>query len=509
LNTVAKERLTYLSAGAVAVLAGIWIAGGSWVLVGMMASAVGFCALAYLAPQGTHMFVLGVLVCGYVVGNRGFAQLSPAGRLPLFPAELGLIVSGSLLLIQSCVQRRLPFYIDGLNVAIAIWIGVGLLRIPFDVKEYGFAALRDFALIYYAVFFFISQAALIRHGRPTEWLQRMLLVTTALLLPLHFLFLAYPGFFTDVLTFRGVPLIFYKGDLVGTFLSIGSIVWYLHYAESPRRLWALVISLALAGAMLTTDNRASLLALVAATMWLAVTGKWQFFRILFVSGLLAAAGVLLWAQVQGKRLEQTPLYSMYEKVASIGDIYGQRTYSASASAPKGDNNRFRAVWWQTVITDTLQTNPYVGVGFGYDLAENFLRTYYPDSTDDFTARSPHNVFITVFARTGALGLLCFLALSMVLARKTFAAMRTLPVSHYDVPWCTVWAILTASCFGVVLEGPMGAVIFWIALGAGSAALVLNRDGAPRARAGQPLVEVEAENQFEDRSRHDILQNRAG
>ena len=38
-----------------------------------------------------------------------------------------------------------------------------------------------------------------------------------------------------------------------------------------------------------------------------------------------------------------------------------------------------------------------------------------------------------------------------------------------VPWLTAWAILTSSCFGVVLEGPMGAVLFWTAVGIGCAA----------------------------------------
>jgi hypothetical protein len=31
-------------------------------------------------------------------------------------------------------------------------------------------------------------------------------------------------------------------------------------------------------------------------------------------------------------------------------------------------------------------------------------------------------------------------------------------------WCACWVILISACFGVVLENPMGAVVFWILLG---------------------------------------------
>jgi hypothetical protein len=36
-------------------------------------------------------------------------------------------------------------------------------------------------------------------------------------------------------------------------------------------------------------------------------------------------------------------------------------------------------------------------------------------------------------------------------------------------WCAAWVILVSACFGVVLEGPMGAVVFWTILGLASAA----------------------------------------
>ena len=37
-----------------------------------------------------------------------------------------------------------------------------------------------------------------------------------------------------------------------------------------------------------------------------------------------------------------------------------------------------------------------------------------------------------------------------------------------VYWCMVWGIFGSACFGVVLEGPMGAIVFWTLLGMANA-----------------------------------------
>ncbi|PTY08443.1 hypothetical protein DB347_02345 [Opitutaceae bacterium EW11] len=452
-----------------AIVAGTWIAQGTWMATAVLGSAFVLAALAYLAPQATHVFVLAFLVCGYVVGNRGFAQLAPSAGLPLFPAECGLLVSGALLVVQSCIRRELPMVQDGLNRLLLLWIALGCARIGFDLYRFGFAALRDFALVYYAAFFFVAQAGIRHLESPSRWLHRILLATTAPLPLLLFAFSNYPDVFVRQLTFRGNPLIFYKGDLIGTLLSIGSVAWFIRFEEGRRRWLSLAMSLALAGTMLTTDNRASFLALVVAAVWLAIGGRWRYLQVLTASGVAVVIAILLWSQFVGRRLEDTPLRGAYEQLVSLTDFQGTRTYSTSSSGPKGDNNRFRMVWWQTVISDTARTNPYVGMGFGYDLAEEFLRAYYPDGGDDFSARSPHNVWVTLFARMGAIGVVAFLLVAAAVWRRTFWAVRQHEEPQQALPWCAAWSLLTAACFGVVLEGPMGAVVFWIALGTGNAA----------------------------------------
>jgi hypothetical protein len=65
------------------------------------------------------------------------------------------------------------------------------------------------------------------------------------------------------------------------------------------------------------------------------------------------------------------------------------------------------------------------------------------------------------------GLAPFLFFFVVLVVRTWRAARHLPLEIAGL-WAGVCIILTAACLGVVLEGPMGAVVFWTLLGLASA-----------------------------------------
>jgi O-antigen ligase len=113
----------------------------------------------------------------------------------------------------------------------------------------------------------------------------------------------------------------------------------------------------------------------------------------------------------------------------------------------------------------MRTNPWLGMGWGYDLAENFERLYYPEGNDEFAARSPHSIFVTLFGRTGAVGLIAFAAVTGAILVRSVKSIRAKRESAYL--WAAVLVILSSSAFAVVLEGPMGAVIFWAMLGLAS------------------------------------------
>jgi hypothetical protein len=88
-------------------------------------------------PLGT--LLLGALLFGYIVGNRGFAQISLTTLMPILPAEGVLLLGGILLLVRCAWQHELPFRRDSLNLAVLLWIILGTTRVAFDIRVHGFS----------------------------------------------------------------------------------------------------------------------------------------------------------------------------------------------------------------------------------------------------------------------------------------------------------------------------------------------------------------------------------
>jgi hypothetical protein len=427
-------------------------------------SLVAVCALLVrMASVNLDAIVLGLLLIGYLVGNRGFAQFMPFPGLPLLPAEIALGVTAGWLIVKCAFARRLPWQHDALNWAVLGWILVGTARVVFDLRQFGLLAMRDYAMIYYAAFFFVAQA-LSTEERPRRFLRQCLTVGGILLPLVYTAYQSFPQFFFRALTVHGVPLVYYKDDLLETFMAACAVMLF-HFARGRHRYWAWPFAVLVYLSVIASDSRASLLGALAALVWLVLTRRPAFPAIQAGVAAVALAAVLLLASTGENLWAREKLEGLNDRVTSLFDISGRRAYQSSESSDKGDNNRFRMVWWRTVAEETLSQGPVCGLGFGYDLAKGFLQNYEPAAGDDFAARSPHSIVMTAFGRMGCIGLAAFLAFFGALVLKTWRALRDRSTDPAAVGlWCAAWVILTSACFGVVLEGPMGAVVFWSVLG---------------------------------------------
>ena len=216
-----------------------------------------------------------------------------------------------------------------------------------------------------------------------------------------------------------------------------------------------------------TNNRSALLALAVGAAALGIAGRWRFPSLLGGGAIVASIFLIAIATWRGDSWRDTPLVDAYERVASLIDPMGTGSYQGEETFNKGDNNRFRLVWWSEVIGETIETSPLYGLGFGYDLSARFQRVYYAIASDDFNARSPHSIAVTVFARMGFVGLGLFLG---IIAQMVFWVWRAARRDDLErlTPALMAMMVFTSACFGVVLEGPMGAVVFWVMLGAAAA-----------------------------------------
>lgn len=468
-----RSVLVALAASVLAIWVGVAIAQEEHFLAFLTAALSTWLLVAWVGGPLAEAWLVAFLVFGYVVGNRGFAQVAPAGNLPLFFGELGLAGATALLLIRHALLRRLPVTGDLLNGTLLLWIAIGCGRILFDAREYGLVALRDFATIYYAAFFFIAQA-LNRHRDSNRLLLATLTGTFALLPVTSLLSDLLPDFFSRHLVVKGVPLIYYKGDLLATFLIAGFFLllpagaW--NWREHGWRWAAALVSL---GYGIALVSRAGMAGLAVALGWCALARRW---RPVVATAAVCAAGLVgttTVSLVRGEDFTQTRAYAVIEHLQSMADFSGTGAYQSPDAADSGDNNRFRLVWWRTIVEETMAGGPLLGLGFGHDIARGFVQEYYPLMEGEFTARSPHSVLFTIFGRMGAVGLASWLAFLAVLAAVTQRQVAAARRAGGQPPGAAgdrftllllSWVILISACFGVVLEGPMGAIPFWVILG---------------------------------------------
>jgi hypothetical protein len=487
-----SPRLRLLLAGGLgallAVYVGVDIANESYQLGGLALLVIGWVLLEYYSAPKPDAWALALVLLGYIVGNRGFAQFMIMPDFPLLPAEAILMVCVPALLLRLAFQQATPFASDGLNFSILAWMLCGTARLPLDLYRYGFDALRDFATVYYASFFFIAQA-LCRHEASRLLLRRALLYGFALLPVLSAAFSLYPDFFLTTLTWRGVPVIYYKDDLVSTFLAGGFFYFWAWREAGGSRVWLIPAAVCLLMSPTIGSPRAAMLGTALMTAAWLLAGRTRLVAFQAGSAALVLAVMLSVFLVRKQDIRETSVYSVYEHAISIFDVTGTGEYIHNETGDPGDNNRFRLTWWRTVAEQTLEGGPVFGLGFGADLASQFLIEYDMLGAD-FSARSPHSVIMSVFGRMGTVGLVLFLFIPAMMVRETWSAFRQ---RNYEAMglWSAVWTLWMSACFGVVLEGPMGAVLFWIMLGMAHDATGRNAAAPPAGAAAAALQPAEA------------------
>lgn len=464
---------------------------GSFIIPTAVVGLILFSLIYTLFGNGAQAeaLILGFLLFGYVVGNRGFAALALSSTAPLYVGEVGMSACFILFLFRMAFTkgRFIPPNAIGWTVAVLILIGSARFALDLDEthpKQLGDIKdiLRDFAMVYYASVFFIAYS-IGQHEKSRRFIEKALLWAFILLIPSFGLQTFFPDIY-DPLSVRGMPIIYHKGDLACAFLAVGTIFLYVR-GERSRFRWVWIVLSMLSFCLIFAGglSRAALVGLIIANgfLLLAKRGKIAKYQMLYAAvGGIALLGVSL---ISGHKDDDSMLLQMAEKAATIVDVSGNYHYSLSSSESSVQNTRFRKAWWSCVYDETMEKSPVFGLGFGYDLTARFLQTYDVPLGEEFDARSPHSILFSIFGRMGFVGLLSFVAilLQIVLLGFRYAwALRGTSMFNYGLAlWTGLIIILITACFGVVLEGPMAAIPFWTFLG-----LIMSEKGPKPDRTQQ-------------------------
>ncbi len=136
----------------------------------------------------------------------------------------------------------------------------------------------------------------------------------------------------------------------------------------------------------------------------------------------------------------------------------------------GDTAEWRQDWWRGILAAVNEKNPLFGLGFGDPLWE-----YNPHlieaGEDARTVRAPHNYNMDIFARMGYVGAFLWAVVLVVgVIRPAWRIVTaTTPAEQEESRQLTFWVAVLLSLwlnasFGVLMEGPVSGIPFWLTLG---------------------------------------------
>ena len=424
------------------------------------------------APFGLadrYLAVFSVCLFGYALFGKSFAYL---GVPPLFIGEamLGL----GLLLAGYTAWNRRGTLTAPLGIALLLLVWCLSQTIPY-IPTYGVMALRDVMVVGYTLFGVVAVVLFTaRPARLPAMLTRYRVLVVVVCGVAWLLFLISRSFSAQVPMAPwapGVSLLDNKpGDLL---VHLATITAFLVLGFRKPSGWVLVLLVAGTGALMA-GNRGGMLGYVLAMGVFAImkprsakaTRLIYVFAVMMVVGLAANTATV--AINGGTRT--LSVGQLWENVKSLA--------GKSDNAQLDNTVEWRLEWWGIILDYAFfGDEKWTGKGFGRNIA----------TEDGFAVdlqgslRSPHNVHMTILARSGIPGLALWILLHLawwasVLRAWLYARRARLYEWQGLFAMCAVFwtAAVVNATFDVYLEGPMGAIWFWFVFGLALAAARLVR-----------------------------------
>ncbi len=432
----------------------------------------GVVLLAYLA-----------LVTGF---HRGFAHLHvPTPVAPLYSGELAIAVLGVLFLVSVWRRRRLPFRLGAADWLLLAFLAVGTVYAARGVLAgYGVAALRDFALVYYAVFYLFARTYFAT-GQPLLGPVWALSVgATAGAAMQTWSFLSHPALDDGHGGPGHLALVAWIG-LVGLTL--------LRRKESSRWIragwWGAAVvdlfAVYLSGYRTLLGVMAVSLAALALGRVLAPRSTTRGAVRRLAASILAASVIvtvhLAFMPTLSSRLAIDGPVGAADGFGAVSSRWAFRILrpdrqpgSAAASIPRLSGGLapswvFRADAWDRAVKK-IAGSPLAGIGFGPapDLFPEILCDDLPGPTSN--CGNAHNSYLTLAMRMGLPVLALFVAINVLVAGRFLADLRSgrlEPPARIlaDFSGAAYLSCLAYACLSLFLESPYLSPVYWVVLGA--------------------------------------------
>jgi hypothetical protein len=429
------------------------------------------------SPTRIPAIALGFLLAGYMFADKGFAYLHVPGT-PLFVGEIVLAV------VVVYLVRFYPLDDKSLRspvrMALVVFLVFSAARTLPYLGQYGVDALRDASQWYYAILTFFVADYVRRKGigAIVRWFGK-LLPWFVIWAPISLILdqvLASP-----LVPDSDVPFWAHRGSNTSVLLiACLGFMWMLDEEVTGIRARQRAVLTSLIGLFLVVagiQNRGGFVAAVAGlavVYWYARSEQRHWVGIIFsvvtIVGLIFAVTdirVSLFANERDISAQQLVdnLVSVVnpDAVSTSGDLVG--------------NSSWRLDLWSEVLRDVNLNGPVLGRGYGVSLGD----LYGFEGADQTELRSAHNSHMTIFARSGYLGvalwfwmwLIWFIA--MIRARRALAARGSRNEAAITVvTMAFAVAVLVNAIFDPSIESPTVSAWIWSAFGLGMGLMLLSR-----------------------------------
>ena len=360
--------------------------------------------------NGVLLFTVGC----YIVLNQGFMQLRipPGAGAPL--GELVLLIA----LLSINHMKVMPQFLRSIFFwPLLLWWVFGIARAAMAFPEYGFWALRDAAHVIESLYLYVGFAMAIKVDqieRVFRWLPKILLIVGlySLLFPLRE---ELRDFSPTVVAAAGEARTLFFQFQSTSLTALVAVAYLLIFRPRKDGPWVVLVAAIVTGLVaMLFQSRTVYLQIFALAMVLSVTHGRAFRRGSFVICILIGALIALpelGIDMKGRLGKTVDINFVLNHIMAIAGIAGEGTEGAASG------NALRAFWWGQIWRE-VSANPMTllfGVGYGEPLV-NF-------QVGDVNVREPHNSYISIGARIGAVGLAAFLMITISLLRAWHRAYR--------------------------------------------------------------------------------------
>jgi hypothetical protein len=419
---------------------------------------------SYLGFPRWHLFVSDFLLLGAIVGYVHRERL--AG------------------LYQACRGRTMQPWAAA---SVAALIGVGVVRLAIG-PEYSVMAIRDAAPFLYAGVVFLAAGTAAMASERERIIARQVIVAALLL---HMVWvvavLSLPsqlGSLPAVNPDAPVRFLELRADVDSALLAVLA-AWGLTKVWRQRTfVWFwLPVAVVSVLALLQLASRVGPLALIlcSVTAVLAVRRPevhviWRLVRVSALVALIAFGLSILPSTPGGTRFldwvtsirSSVAITSTQENVMALASDRDVRALPPAGASEHyndpGGTSRARWNTWRMVWSDSVSSPARIvyGVGFGPNIVADAGATAIIGASPESAVRSPHNFLLTVFARTGLVGILVLALFSAVMLRSFGRVFRSND-QLLLLSFLLVGALSVGALFGVVMESPFGAIpVYWSA-----------------------------------------------